>query len=188
MACIRRDKRNIGYAMGNDLDLVIGYPIDPAQQFVSFVGHHDDLRGGLDDSLHYGALGRSGLGKHRMQRRHHRHGEPRQQFKDVGAGLATENSEFMLQAYYVEPTGVEEIRRVRVLVDVVVFDLQSDRRWIIIGLTVIGHRHDAGLARFGREVDIACRRSVVKVAMPQRRGSELPIAAIRRNGVMSVPR
>src|SRR5258708_2047876 len=44
------------------------------------------------------------------------------------------------------------------------------------------------VSRLGREVDIACCRSVVKVAIPQRRGSELPIMAIRRSGVMSVPR
>ena len=142
---VRRDERDVGYAVGNDLDLVIRYPIDAAQQFASLMGHHDDLRGRLDDSLHDGALGRSGLGQHRVQRRHHRHGETRQQFEDVGAGLATENSEFVLQAHGVEPAGVEEIRRARVLVDIVVLDLQGDRRGIIIGLTVIGHRHDASL-------------------------------------------
>ena len=32
-----------------------------------------------------------------MQRRHHRHGETRQQHQDVGAGFAAENSEFMLE-------------------------------------------------------------------------------------------
>ena len=42
------------------------------------------------------------------------------------------------------------------------------------------------VSRFGRDVDIACCRSVVKVAIPQRRGNELPITAIRRSGVMSV--
>ena len=131
--------------MGNDLDLVIRHPIDATQQFASLMGHHDDLGGRLDDSLHDCALGRSGLGQHRVQRRHHWHGETRHQFEDVGAPLATENSEFVLQAHGVEPAGVEEIRRARVLVDVVVFDLQGDRRRIIIGLTVIGHRHDAGL-------------------------------------------
>src|SRR5580698_8516218 len=36
----------------------------------------------------------------------------------------------------------------------------------------------------GREFAIARTRSVVKVAMPQRRGNELPITAMRRRGVM----
>ena len=80
-----------------------------------------------------------------MERRHHRHGEARQQHEDVGAGFAAENSEFVLQAYGVEPAGVEEIRRAHVLFDIVVLDLETNRRRIIVGLTVIGHRHDAGL-------------------------------------------
>src|SRR6266496_1606724 len=43
------------------------------------------------------------------------------------------------------------------------------------------------VSRFGREVDIACCRSVVKVAIPQRRGSELPMNATRLNWVTIVP-
>ena len=43
------------------------------------------------------------------------------------------------------------------------------------------------VSRSGRDVDIACCRSVVKVAIPQRRGSELPMKATRRSGVMPVP-
>src|ERR1700675_4699642 len=43
------------------------------------------------------------------------------------------------------------------------------------------------VSRFGREVDIARSRSVVKVAIPQRRGNELPISAILRSGVTSAP-
>ena len=143
---VRLDKRNIGNAVGDDLDLVIRHAIDAAQQFASLVGHHDDLRRRLDDALHHRALGRGRLGQHRVQRRHDRHGEPRQQLEDVGAGFAAENSEFVLQADGVEPAGVQEIRGARVLFDIVVLDLQGDRSGIIIGLTVIGHRHDAGLA------------------------------------------
>ena len=59
---------------------------------------------------------------------------------------------------------------------------------IVVGLAVIGHRHDAGLQVRRVTSAIACCRSVVKVAIPQRRGSELPMKAIRRSGVMSAPR
>src|SRR6266700_3716055 len=38
------------------------------------------------------------------------------------------------------------------------------------------------------EFETACCRSVVKVAIPQRRGRELPMKAIRRMGVMIAPR
>ena len=44
------------------------------------------------------------------------------------------------------------------------------------------------VSRFGREFEIARCRSVVKVAIPQRRGSELPMTAMRRSGVMCAPR
>src|SRR5258707_626931 len=44
------------------------------------------------------------------------------------------------------------------------------------------------VSKFGREFAIARSRSVVKVAMPQRRVNELPITAMRRSGVMSAPR
>ncbi len=80
-----------------------------------------------------------------MERRHHRHRETRQQFEDVAAGFATENSEFVLQAHRIEPAGVQEIRRARIFFDGVVLDLPCHRWRIIIGLTMIGHRHDAGL-------------------------------------------
>ena len=80
-----------------------------------------------------------------MERRHHRHAEARQQYEDVGAGFATENSEFVLQAHGVEPAGIQEVCCTQVFFDIVVFDLKSDRRRIIVGLTMIGHRHDAGL-------------------------------------------
>ena len=151
---VRLDKRNVGNAVRDDLDLVVRHPIDAAQQFAAFLGHHDDLRGRLDDSLQHRALDRGRLGQHGVQRRHHRHGEARQQRQDVGAGFAAENSEFVLQAHGVEPAGVQEICGAHVLFDIVVLDLQSDRRRIIVDLTMIGHRHDAGLQSSGREVDI----------------------------------
>ena len=131
--------------MGDDLDLVVRNPIDAAQQLPALLGHHHDLRRGLDDAVHHRALRRRRIGQYGMERRHHRHGETRQQRENVGAGFAAENSELMLQAHGVEPAGIQEIRRTHVLFDIVVLDLETDRRRIIVGLTVIGHRHDAGL-------------------------------------------
>ncbi len=139
------DKCDVRYAVGNDFDLVVRHLIDAAQQLAALLGHHHDLRRRLDDALHYCALNGRRLGQHGMERCHHRHGEARQQHEDVGAGFATENSEFVLQAHGVEPAGIQEVCCMHVFFDIVVLDLKSDRRRIIIGLTVIGHRHDAGL-------------------------------------------
>ena len=131
--------------MGDDFDLVVRHLIDAAQQLAALFGHHDDLRRRLDDALQHRALRRRRLGQHGVERRHHRHGEARQQRQDVGAGFAAENSEFVLQADDVEPAAVQEIRGARVLFEFAVLDLQSDRRRIVIGLAMIGHRHDGGI-------------------------------------------
>jgi hypothetical protein len=90
-------------------------------------------------------LRRVRLGQHRVQRRHDRHGQTRQQLEDVGAGFAPENSELVLQANDVEPAGIQEGRGAHIFFDAVIPDLQGDRSGIIIGLTVVGHRHDRGL-------------------------------------------
>ena len=139
------DKRDVGNAVGNDLDLVVRHLIDAAQQLAALFGHHHHLRGRLDDAFHHRALRRRRLGQHGVQRRHHRHGEARQQHEDVGTGLAAENSEFVLQTNDVEPAGVQEVGRAHIVFDIVVLDLQGDRGGIVIGLTVVGHRHNAGL-------------------------------------------
>ena len=165
-----------------------GTPIDAAQQLASLLGHDDDLRRRLDDALHHRALGRGRLGQHRVQRRDDRHGEARKQLKNVAAGFAAENSEFVLQGNDVEPAGVQERGGAHIVFDGVVLDLQGDRRRD-------SRRFDRGRSsrrcrspRSGREFAIARSRSVVKVAIPQRRGSELPMKAMRRSGVMFAPR
>ena len=144
-AVVRRDKRKVGDAVGDDLDLVVRHAIDIAQQFTALAGHHDDLRGHLDDALHHRALRRRRRGQHRMQRRDDRHGQARQQLQDMGPGVAAENSEFVLQTDDVEPAGVEKRGGADILLDAAILDLQRDRSRIVIGLIVVGHRHDAGL-------------------------------------------
>ncbi len=139
------DKRKVGNAMGDDLDLVVRHAIDAAQQLASLVGHHDDLRGRFDDAFHHRALRRGRLGQHGVQRRDNRHRQARQQLEDVGAGVAAENSELVLQTDDVEPAGIQEGRGAHIFFDAVIPDLQGDRSGIIIGLTVVGHRHDRGL-------------------------------------------
>ena len=71
--------------------------------------------------------------------------EARQQLEDMAAGLAAENSEFVLQANDVEPARVQEVRGADIFLDVAVPDLEDDRGGIVIALAVVGHRDDAGL-------------------------------------------
>src|ERR1700738_3028270 len=63
----------------------------------------------------------------------------------MGAGFAAENPEFVLQADDIELAGVQKRGGANILTDAVILDLQRDRSRIVIGLIVVGHRHDEGL-------------------------------------------
>jgi hypothetical protein len=75
--------------------------------------------------------------------------------EDVGAGIAAENSEFVLQANDLKSTSVQGSCGASIFLTVVVPDLQDDGRRIVIGLIVVGHRHDAGLQIWSRIRDRA---------------------------------
>ena len=122
------DEGDVGNAVGNDLDLVVRHLIDAAQQLAALVGHHDDLRRGLDDALHDSAL--HGVGSASTVWSVVTTGMVRRDSSSRmwRAGFATENSEFVLQAHDVEPAGIQEIRCTHVVFDVAILDLQSDRR------------------------------------------------------------
>ncbi len=139
------DKGDVGDTVGNDLDLVVRHLVDASQQLAALLGHHHDFRRYLGDAHHDRALHNRRLGQHGVERGHHGHGETQQQHEDVGAGVAAENSELVLQAYGIEPASIEKVRSAQIVFEVVVPDLQSDRGGVIVSLTVIGHRHDAGL-------------------------------------------
>ena len=63
----------------------------------------------------------------------------------MAAGLAAEDAEFMLHADDLELAGIQEVRRPGVLFQALVVDVQANRRRILVGLPMVGHRHDAGL-------------------------------------------
>ena len=119
------DKGDVRNAVRDDLDLVGRHVIDAAQQLAALLGHHDDLRRGLDDALHHARAACRRLGQHRMQRRHDRHGQARQQHQDVLAGFAAENAELVLQRDDVEAAGVQEVRGTQIFFELVVLDLQA---------------------------------------------------------------
>ena len=79
-----------------------------------------------------------------MQRRDDRHGQPRKQRHDVAACFAAENPEFMLEGNDVEPARVQEAGRTNVVLYPFILDLIADGGRIVVGVTMVGHRHDAG--------------------------------------------
>ncbi len=73
------------------------------------------------------------------------HVQPRKQRHDVIAGLAAEDPEFMLQANDVELPLVEEIGGAHVILQFFIIDLQANDGRIVVGVAVVGHRHDGGV-------------------------------------------
>ena len=63
----------------------------------------------------------------------------------MSAGLAAEDSEFMLQANDVEPAGVQEGRGADIVFNRVILDLQRDGSGIVVGLSVVVHCDNADL-------------------------------------------
>ena len=136
------DEREVGNAVRDDFDLFRRHPVDGAQQLAAFLRHDDDPRRHVDDPIHDVALRRRRLGQNGVKRRDDRHGQPREQRHDVAAGLAAENAEFMLQADDVELTGIQEVGRTHIVFELVIVDLKPNDGWIVVGVTMIGHRHD----------------------------------------------
>jgi len=101
----------------------------------------------------------------------------------VTAGVAAENAKLMLEADDLELLCIQELGGARVFVQIRIVDLKPNSGGVLVGVTVIGHGDDGSLD-IPRDFDIACCRSVVNVAIPQRRGSELPTNAKRRSGLI----
>ena len=76
-----------------------------------------------------------GVGEHGMKRRDDRHFEARQELDDIAAGLATENSVFVLKGDNVETCIVQEFGRPHIVADHLFADLEAHGRWIVIGAT-----------------------------------------------------
>ena len=65
--------------------------------------------------------------------------------EDMGAGVAAENAEFMLEGNDVELARVQNVGGARVVLYSVVIDLEANDGWIVVGVTMVGHRHDRSL-------------------------------------------
>ena len=80
-----------------------------------------------------------------MKCRHDRHIQSRQQRQDIRTGIAAENSELMLERHDIEVSGVEHIGGVRVVLQLLIVDLDSHDRGILVALPDVIHRDDERL-------------------------------------------
>ena len=72
---------------------------------------------------------------------------------DVPTRDAAEDAKFMLQRDGLEPAGIQERRGPCIIFEFVILDLKANIRWVIIGMTFVGHRHDAGVHIWTRRGD-----------------------------------
>lgn len=58
------------------------------------------------------------------------------------AGFTPENAEFMLEGNDIELACIQDVGRMHVLFYPVVVDLKANDGWIVVGVAMVGHRHD----------------------------------------------
>ncbi len=76
----------------------------------------------------------------------------------MSAGLAAENSVFVLKANDVEARIVQKLGSLNILADRFVVDLEAHSRRIVIGAAGVRHGDDAGL-----EIRASCRDRAMKI-------------------------
>ena len=130
-----------------------GYHLDPPRRYIvhglkqaaALLRHDDDPGRNGGDPLHDGALGGRRLIQHRVKRGDDRNFESRQQFQDIAARFAAEDSVFVLKANHVAALGVEKFGRPAEIADCVFANLKAHGRRIVVGLAGVGHGDDAGV-------------------------------------------
>ena len=170
LGVMRFEKRDVGDAVRDDLDLARRHVMHRAQELVAFLRHDDELGRRVDDLAHHVVLGGRRLREHGVKGGHDRHFQARQQLDDIAARLATENPVLVLEARDVVARVVQELGRAA-------RSRRSRRREP--GSARRGDSHSCRpgsvmattqVSRSGRAVATARCRSCVKVAIPQRRG------------------
>jgi hypothetical protein len=98
----------------------------------------------------------------------------------MAARFAAEYAEFMLQRYDLVGVRVQEVGGALVVSQLGIVDLEANAWRISVIATM-------QVSVAGDDFATACCRSVVNVAIPQRRGSELPInASLSGNVTLSI--
>ena len=155
---VRLEEGTIGYSVRDDLDLVGRLGVHGQEKLAALLRHDDDLRRNVDDLAHHVALLRRRLREHRVKRRDDRHFEAREELDDIAAGLAAENSVFVLKADDVEARSVQEFGGADIVVDRLFADLEADARRIVVGLI-----EDRSLRRRGLETRARRRDRLMKI-------------------------
>ena len=141
LVIIRIDKRDIGNAMGNEINLCGRGLIDLLQHLSPALRHHYEPGRARDQFLHHTPLLRIGLAQHRVQRRHDRHSQFPQQPQDMAARGSAENSKLMLQTHDVRVSDVEKIRRPLIGGQILLLNLKPNHVRVLVAVIDIVNRN-----------------------------------------------
>src|ERR1035437_241147 len=94
---LQRCNGQVGYAMGNQVDLVFGNSKYVLKKSARVLAHHDKPLGSCGDLLEDISLIGIRLTKNRMQSCHNRHSEMLEQLQNMAAGLSPIDPVFVLQ-------------------------------------------------------------------------------------------
>ena len=142
---IRLDEGEVGNAVRYDLDLFRRNPIHGVQQLTALLGHHDDLRRRIDDPIHDRVLGRCRLGEDRVKRRDDRHGQARQQRRTWPPASPPKMPNSCWRETASNWPALRTCGSAHVVSYFFVVDFNADDGRILVGATVVSHRHDACL-------------------------------------------
>jgi hypothetical protein len=129
----------------DDINFRVGGLVNLAQEFPPPFAHHDEPRGKPRQLPHHPPLLVIRLAQHRVQRGHDRHPQLTQQGEDVAARGPAEDAKLVLHTKGIHPGDVEEIGGAQIRRQILLGDLETDLRRVIVAVLEVVHRHDRTL-------------------------------------------
>jgi hypothetical protein len=112
-------KREIGNAMRNHVDLAAPDFVDFLQELGRQLAHDNEAIGKLSDLFHDHQLVGVGFPQNRVQGGHHGHLQTLQQLKNMAPGWTAEDPILVLQAHHIDVVEVQELSCVRIRREIV---------------------------------------------------------------------
>lgn len=130
-------ERNVGDAVGDDVDLGVGNGIGVAQDVGTFAGHDHEAIAALHQFLHHLALGRIRGLQDGVQGGDHGHAHLLEQGEKMATCRSAVDAEFMLDAEDVGVVEVEKIGGAAVGVQIFFEHLEAHSRWILVTFELV---------------------------------------------------
>ena len=159
---IRVSKRHVGDAVRNEVYLVCRRLIDIEQNLPALFSHNHQPRGKPDQFAHHAPLIRVRLAQNCVKRGYDRHSQLVQQCQQVTARQPAVYAKLVFHAEDIHICNVEEIRRAQVGRQILLRNLESHLRRILIAALDVIDRNDQALRgrklKRHRSAQVCCER------------------------------